>query len=95
MLLLKECGADLNAVDHSGFSALDLAALCGHKTLVARLLAESEVHHMGEEGPHVRLRQRVEDFCETAKSFQQRDELNEINQLVCMPLAVQSFAASQ
>ncbi|CCW70903.1 unnamed protein product [Phytomonas sp. Hart1] len=100
-MLLDECGAELSVVDRNGFSALDLAALCGHASLVSMLIEESEFNQVQlipqrcVESIHEKLRQRVEDFCETAKCLQQREQLDEINRIACMPLASQSFAASQ
>lgn len=91
--LLNVCDADMYCEDAEGFTAVDLAALCGHLSILRIFLAKADRVGTGSEFP--RLQQRVEEFGETAHTIPRRNMLNEVNRLMALDFSSQSRVAAR
>lgn len=90
--LVNVCDADMYCRDAEGFTAFDLAALCGHLTILQIFLAKADGDGTGRAFPC--LQQRAEDFGETAKTIPQRNILNEMNRLMAIDFSRQSYVSA-
>lgn len=87
-LLLDCCHADMHLKDKDGYTAAELAALCGHTDILNLFLAKAEGDGSGRAFQHIQ--QHAEDYVLTAKTVKQQQRLNEVNRRVCEDLALQS-----
>lgn len=90
--LVNVCEADMYCRDVEGFTAFDLAALCGHLHILRIFLAKVDGDGTGRAFPC--LQQRAEEFGETAKTIPQRNVLNEMNRLMALDYSRQSYVSA-
>eukprot|EP00796_Vickermania_ingenoplastis_P003830 gene3830-2710_t len=90
--LVNVCDADIFYRDQEGFTAVDLAALCGHLSILKIFLAKADGDGTGRAYPS--LQQRAEEFGETAKTIPQRNILNEMNRLLAVDFSRQSYVSA-
>lgn len=92
--LLQDCQADLYLVDKDGLSAMDLAALCGHCSVVQILLELAPGDGTGSIC-FPEPQQRAEDYCDIAKTVPQRFRLRSVNKRLTEELMEASRIAAQ
>lgn len=92
-LLINVCGADIYMKDKDGFTAADLAALCGHTAILQLFLLKVEGDGTGR--AFQSIQQQAEEFCDTAKTLAQRERLNQMNNMMCLDLSLQSYVSSR
>lgn len=90
--LVNVCDADMYCRDVEGFTAFDLAALCGHLHILRIFLAKADGDGTGRAFPC--LQQRAEEFGETAKTIPQRNVLNDMNRLMALDYSRQSYVSA-
>lgn len=90
--LLDACGADMHFEDGDGYTAAELAALCGHTAILGLLLTRAAGDGSGR--AFQRVQQRSEDYVLTAQTVPQQRRLQEVNSRICEDLAVQSAIVS-
>ncbi|ORC85679.1 putative ankyrin repeat protein [Trypanosoma theileri] len=86
--LVTKAGADICLKDSNGNTAMDLAANCGHKSVVTFFLSkcDDKTDLMFDSA-----RRRAEENCEKAMTIKQLAELRELNALLCRDWLPQSF----
>lgn len=90
--LVNTCGADIFLRDNDGFSAFDLAAMCGHVSILRIFLSKADGDGFGNVFPF--LQQRAEVFGESAKTIHQRQILNEMNRMMSADFSRQSYVSA-
>ncbi|RNF26215.1 putative ankyrin repeat protein [Trypanosoma conorhini] len=88
--LIRKVGSILSLTDFRGNTAMDLAARCGHKTVVTLLLCR------GDDNADLvfeRTRCQAEANCEEALTMRQLEVQKDLNMLLCSEWLPQSFVA--
>lgn len=91
--LVNVCEADIYFRDNEGFTAFDLAAMCGHLHILHLFLSKADGDGLGNAFPF--LQQRAELFGENAKTIHQRQVLNEMNRMMSADFARQSYVSAR